>query len=169
MELPDLPLTGGCQCGALRYRITARPTTLYCCHCTECQAQAASAFGMSLRVPGEGIEMTGARLEWVRGEGEGAVVCVACARCGSRIAHLGRARSGDASIKAGSLDERGWLRPVGHIWTGSAQEWVRASGLLDGLIYEGQPEDGFAALRNAFGRANAQAAEPASAGPADAR
>jgi hypothetical protein len=37
-----LPLTGGCQCGALRYEIRAEPLTLYVCHCTECQRQSAA-------------------------------------------------------------------------------------------------------------------------------
>ena len=45
-----LPLEGGCQCGAVRYAISAAPLTLYCCHCTECQAQSSSAFGMSMLV-----------------------------------------------------------------------------------------------------------------------
>ncbi|MGI9355136.1 MAG: GFA family protein, partial [Rhizobiaceae bacterium] len=54
-----LPLTGGCQCGKLRYRVTAQPATLYCCHCTECQAQSSSAFGMSLRVPSGAVEIDG--------------------------------------------------------------------------------------------------------------
>ena len=43
-------LEGGCQCGAIRYRVTGAPVTFYACHCTECQKQSASAFGLSLWV-----------------------------------------------------------------------------------------------------------------------
>lgn len=161
--MPALPLAGGCQCGALRYAIAAAPTALYCCHCTQCQAQAAGAFGMSLLVPGDGLELRGERMEWVRGEAEGAVHCLACPRCGSRVAHVDRRRTGEASVKAGSLDDRRWLHPVGHIWTASAQPWVRP--FLDGLVYEGQPPDGFAALRAAF----AARPEVAVAGPSAGR
>jgi hypothetical protein len=32
----------------------------------------------------------------------------------------------DRPIKAGSFDDRSWLRPVGHIWTASAQPWFAA-------------------------------------------
>ena len=45
----SLPLNGGCQCGACRYVIGGWPLTFYICHCSECQAQSASAFGESLR------------------------------------------------------------------------------------------------------------------------
>ena len=39
--------TGGCQCGAITYEITADPIMTYACHCTICQTQSGSAFGMA--------------------------------------------------------------------------------------------------------------------------
>ena len=45
--IPNI-LLGGCICRALRYRITGEPLTLYTCHCTDCQRQGGSAFGMSM-------------------------------------------------------------------------------------------------------------------------
>lgn len=38
------PYSGGCLCGALRYRVTAEPLTLYACHCTDCQRRTGTAF-----------------------------------------------------------------------------------------------------------------------------
>jgi hypothetical protein len=35
---------GGCACGAVRYRMTARPMFVHCCHCLDCQKQTGSAF-----------------------------------------------------------------------------------------------------------------------------
>ena len=146
-SIPKLPLTGGCQCGQLRYRVSQMPQTLYCCHCTECQEQAASAFGMSLRVPADAVEVEGEvavyRRDWGNPQ---AVECLFCPRCGSRVVHRGRGTDAGSSIKAGSLDQRDWLHPVGHIWVRSAQKWMH----LDGVIYDGQPDDGYAALRAAF-------------------
>ena len=46
--MSEVLLTGGCQCGAVRYAISAAPLRLIACHCRECQKQSASAFGMSL-------------------------------------------------------------------------------------------------------------------------
>ena len=46
----ETPLTGGCQCGGVRYRLQAAAMPPIICHCTECQKQTASAFGMTLPV-----------------------------------------------------------------------------------------------------------------------
>lgn len=145
--LPELPMHGGCQCDQLRYRITKPPITLYCCHCSECQAQSSSAFGMSLRIPADGMEMVGDHASWIRDpDNAREVECVFCPVCGTRIAHRGRGTDGSSSIKAGTLDIRDWLHPVGHIWAASAQKWSP----LDGLVYRKQPADGYAALAAAF-------------------
>jgi len=104
---------------------------------------------MSLRVPSDGVELYGDHGAYVRDcglatEAEG----IFCSACGSRVIHRGRGKDSGSSVKAGSLDDRSWLKPVGHIWTGSAQKWVK----MDGLLYEGQPNDNYAALIEAFAR-----------------
>lgn len=145
--MPELPLLGGCQCGQVRYRVTKMPMTLYCCHCTECQGQAASAFGMSLRVAADAVEIDGEYESFTRDPGEpGAVECVFCPHCGTRVVHRGRGADSGSSVKAGTLDQRSWLHPVGHIWTDSSQKWLK----LDGLVYCQQPDDTYAALIEAF-------------------
>lgn len=40
--------TGQCQCGHVRYTVQGEAATLFVCHCTECQRQSASAYGMAL-------------------------------------------------------------------------------------------------------------------------
>ncbi len=46
----ELPQTGGCQCGKVRYEITQAPQSVYTCHCTACQRLTSSAFSMGLVV-----------------------------------------------------------------------------------------------------------------------
>ncbi len=48
-------LTGGCQCGRLRYEITAEPQSVYTCHCLDCQRLTSSAFSLGVVVPEEGF------------------------------------------------------------------------------------------------------------------
>src|SRR5215472_10592046 len=54
-----LPQTGGCQCGALRYKISEAPELVYTCHCTECQRLTGSAFSMALVVAGGAFHLDG--------------------------------------------------------------------------------------------------------------
>jgi hypothetical protein len=47
----ELPQTGGCQCGAVRYEITQAPIMVYTCHCTDCQRMTSSAFSLGCVLP----------------------------------------------------------------------------------------------------------------------
>ena len=100
-----MTLTGGCQCGAVRYEVSAAPLEVYVCHCRECRRQSASAFGISVIVPAQAfVLMQGNLRTWSRPTDGGKVLeCMFCADCGTRIRH---ASLGDAtiSIKGGSLD-----------------------------------------------------------------
>ena len=47
----QLPLTGDCQCGNVRYEITQEPDLVYACHCTDCQHITSSAFSLGVALP----------------------------------------------------------------------------------------------------------------------
>ena len=124
LDMPPLPLAGGCQCGAVRYRIRAVPMVFYLCHCRECQRHTTSAFGESLRIGRADLEIEGelglvTRIAVSGNRREGRF----CPRCGTRIVH-GTQGARQVNIKAGTLDETGWLAPAGHIWTDSKQRFV---------------------------------------------
>ena len=138
IDVPDLPLTGGCQCGAVRYWVGAPPLTCYVCHCSECQRQSGSAFGMSLLIPTEGFEVAGptAHLRRVAPSGHASRRHF-CPSCGTRLWHA-REGADRAALKPGTLDRRAWLRPVAHIWTSERQSWVAISPGL--AACDGQPE-----------------------------
>ena len=149
MSSLHLPLTGSCQCGAIAYKVSEPPLTLYCCHCTECQAQSTSAFGMSLRISADSLSFDAEPSVYIRDEGKSTQVeCLFCPDCGTRLAHRRGSGSANASVKFSSLDDLQDMEPVGHIWTRSKQAWV----ILDeeSLVYETQPSDGYAALIERF-------------------
>lgn len=144
IAIPTLPLTGGCQCGAVRYRLEGSPLAFFLCHCTECQRHTSSAFGESLRCVAADLHIEGrletfARISEAGNRREGRF----CPSCGVRIVH-GTAGSDEANIKAGTLDDTSWLVPAGHIWTRSKQRFVTIGE--DELSYEAQPGDGYAGL-----------------------
>lgn len=135
-----LPLTGGCQCGALRYEIRAEPLTVYVCHCTECQRQSGSAFGMSVLVLRPALVYTkGAPRRWKRTADSGRTIdSDMCEDCGVRPVNYPTANDKVAIVKPGTLDDTSWLHPIGHIWTRSAQPWVPIP--QDSVIFESHPD-----------------------------
>ena len=58
---------GGCQCGAVRYRITGEATALFACHCSHCQRQSGSAFGLSMRLSADQFELIKGELKGFAG------------------------------------------------------------------------------------------------------
>lgn len=143
--VPPLPLSGGCQCGAARFRMHGAPLVFYLCHCSECQRQTSSAYGESLRFRREHLEVTG-ELKLIERQAESGARRQGwfCPYCGVRIWH-GSTGSEEINIKAGTLDDTSWLVPAGHIWTRSKQRFIAFAE--DELVYDQQPDDGYEALR----------------------
>lgn len=137
----QLPLSGACQCRAVRYEVRRDPLTVYACHCTECQRQSGSAFSLSMIVPREAVAVVaGEPKEWLRRTDSGRTVfCMYCRDCGARLYHNPQANPAITIVKPGTLDDTTWLRPLGHIWTRSAQRWFTIPA--DTVNYNVQPPD----------------------------
>ena len=118
---------GGCQCGALRYRVTGEPVAVGVCHCRECQRQSGSAFGMSFIVHRAAFALVSGRPKtFTRNSDSGRpVVCAFCQDCGTRIYHEAQWLSTDViNIKPGTLDDTSLLRPIAESWTVRRQNWL---------------------------------------------
>jgi len=117
--------TGGCQCGSVRYTLTAQPQRTVACHCKECQRQTGSAFSLSMPVPADSLQVTGETKRFTMVADSGSeTTAVFCPKCGVRIYHLPRRAEGIAVLKAGTLDDTGWIRPDYFVWMKSAQSWI---------------------------------------------
>ena len=109
---------GGCQCGAIRFRLEQPPQDLYVCHCTQCRRQSASAFGISAVLPAGAVRLLRGEPEvWSRPTLSGDELrCAFCPVCGSRLWHRS-VRDGTISVKGGALDQPVALASAFHIWT----------------------------------------------------
>lgn len=136
----DGPREGGCQCGSVRYRLEGETVALAVCHCTECQRQSGSAFGMSLIVRSASFRLLSGELgTFTRPCDSGRTLeCAFCTGCGTRIYHRGTFMQDVVSIKPGTLDDTSRLAPTLHVWTKRKQPWVLVP---EGVrTYEGEPE-----------------------------
>ena len=139
----QLPLTGACICGAVRYAIAEAPIQVYACHCTDCQRITSSAFSIGVVVPDVAFRATGKAARSVPGgiAHSGRVKSRwVCPDCGVWL--FGDPRPGTQYpgmiriVRGGTFDDTSWVRPASHLWLQSAQQWV----VVDGTRYATQPD-----------------------------
>ena len=135
----SFPQLGGCLCAGVRYSVGEDPVTVYVCHCTECQRQTGASFALSMIVRNEALAILRGHPQEARVELPAGRIKRPhfCGRCGTRL-WAPSSISGLTVVEPGTLDDASWFRPVGHIWTRSAQPWVSIPS--EGLIFEAQPQ-----------------------------
>jgi hypothetical protein len=108
MSLPSKPVyTGGCQCGAVRFRVEGALTSVSICHCRMCQ----KAFGSFYAPLASALE---SGLEWTRGEpkryrSSNHVLRGFCAECGTPLTY--EAPDGIA-LAIGAFDDPASVAPT---------------------------------------------------------
>ncbi|MCI4664490.1 MAG: GFA family protein [Neomegalonema sp.] len=104
--------TGGCMCGAVRYRAELTTREVLACHCEQCRRQSGN-FWAAIHARGDLLEIDGGdAFVWRRFKQTERGFC---RKCGSFI--LWRADgSPDVSIAAGSLDDASGLTLTAHIF-----------------------------------------------------
>jgi len=111
--------TGGCQCGAVRFRIRGELGRASICHCRMCQKQFGGFFGPLVTAPKGGVE-------WIHEEPSYFQSSINidrgfCARCGTPLTY----RYPDGlDIAIGAFDEREDLMPTIQINHASRLPWV---------------------------------------------
>jgi hypothetical protein len=119
-------LTGGCACGAVRYRLASGPMFVNCCHCSDCQRQVGSAFVINAIIEQDRIEVQSGEIAPTAmptdsGRPHDVYRCTAC---GTTLwSDYGRRPF--RFVRATTLDDRGALRPDAHIFTRSKLPWVQ--------------------------------------------
>jgi hypothetical protein len=121
--MTDLPLTGGCMCGTVRYEVTEPLVSASYCHCTRCQRRTGTAASASGRVePGSLRIVSGEEsvAEWVPGDG-GFAKCF-CSACGSALWSR-HPDTGATSVRLGTFDGDPGIRPQWHQFVAYAAPW----------------------------------------------
>ena len=115
--------TGGCLCGAVRYRADADPFRAVHCHCAMCRKFSGAAFLTMVAFRAESFAWTTAKPARYRSSAQAERGF--CPRCGSALAIFEEALPDWASVTLGSLDKPEDVRPADHIWTDSHLSWLR--------------------------------------------
>jgi len=123
-----MKIDGACHCGAIRIEGEADPEKTVVCHCTDCQSGTASAFRVSIPVPGETFKMSGKPAIYVRTTTESGNprAQAFCPTCGSPIYATTPGDGPQALyvVRVGILRQRDQLTPKRQIWFRSARPWT---------------------------------------------
>jgi hypothetical protein len=119
----ELPLTGGCLCGAVRYEVTEPLLEAGYCHCTRCQRRTGTAASAQGRVaPGALRVLQGEDAIRAYDPGDGGFLKVFCSQCGSAL--WSRHPTGDVmSVRLGTFDRDPGVRPAYRQFIGFAAPW----------------------------------------------
>ncbi|RKL01574.1 hypothetical protein BFJ70_g17403 [Fusarium oxysporum] len=99
-------VTGGCQCGAVRYSVDVESGTKVICHCNPCQKRTASAFSSNIIVPRAALKVTKGETRTYPHLGDSGKLYHHnfCGNCGTEVFGVPDAAPDLVSVKAGSLD-----------------------------------------------------------------
>ena len=116
-------LTGGCQCGAIRFRVSAPPRHASICHCRMCQKATGGLFGPY-------ASFSAVALTWTRGRrktfrSSDAIARGFCGDCGTPLTFEAASGAGEhIALTIGAFDDPSSLRPQRQIMTADRIPWV---------------------------------------------
>jgi len=137
----DLPLTGGCLCGGVRFEVTQPVISVSYCHCTRCQRRTGTAASVQARIVPGSLRLTAGE-ELVRAfEPSSGFPKEFCSRCGSQLWSRHPENPNALSVRLGAFDEAPEVEPSYRQFVAYAAKWEPIPD--DGLPQypEGKPPD----------------------------
>ena len=133
----NIPVTGGCLCGAIKYSVEVMPDKIFNCHCQFCRrahgadyATMALADGNTLKVedPCGALKAHKNKLGGYR---------AFCSECGSRLMNYAPDKSFYLSVTLSTVDSPSNLKPIAHANIESKAPWCEP---YDGVVsFPGMP------------------------------
>lgn len=124
VPVPELPLTGGCNCGGVRYEISEPLVSAGYCHCKRCQRRTGAAASPQARVaPGSLRIVSGEHLVRDWDPGDGGFAKAFCSVCGSSLWSRSPSDPEVMSVRLGTFDGDPGIRPTRRQWLESAAPW----------------------------------------------
>jgi hypothetical protein len=121
--MSELPLSGGCLCGAVRFEVTEPLVSSGYCHCTRCQRRTGTAASASARIaPGSLRVLSGEEHVNAYSPTEG-FHKVFCAACGGALWSQSQEDPEVIAIRLGAFDGDPGIRPTYRQFVAYAAPW----------------------------------------------
>ncbi|MFB2551103.1 GFA family protein [Ensifer soli] len=111
--------TGGCQCGAVRFRLHGAIGRPSICHCRMCQKAFGGFFGPLVTAPKDGTEWTRGEPAWFQSSIN--IERGFCKACGTPLAYR---HPGGLELSIGAFDDRSDLAPRIQVNFDRRNPWV---------------------------------------------
>jgi hypothetical protein len=117
----SLPITGGCNCGAVRFEVTEPFEASMYCHCTRCQRRTGTAASVNGRTrPGAFRIVQGEDRIRAWNPPDAGAAKHFCGDCGSAL--FSRSE-GSVGVRLGAVDGDPGIRPSYHQYVAYAAAW----------------------------------------------
>lgn len=116
------PFTGGCLCGAVRYRADGEPRHPTLCHCESCRRAAGAPAVAWLTFPSARFAFTNGEPQRFRSSPH--VERSFCGRCGTPLTYV-RDDHPEVDVTTGSLDAPERAAPTDQTWVADRLPWWR--------------------------------------------
>lgn len=118
--------SGGCLCGAIRYRVEGAPAMVGHCYCVDCRRTSGSSHCTHAVVPADALQITGVPAFYDRPADSGNMVRRAfCGLCGSAVYSTNAAMADMAFIRVSSMDDPDIAVPDMTVYASRAPKWAR--------------------------------------------
>jgi hypothetical protein len=115
-------MEGGCQCGAIRYRVSGAPVLAAICHCAMCRrANAAPAVAWAMFQESQVAFLGGSPATYASSPGAKRSFC---STCGTQISFAADYIPGLIDLTIGSLDHPEKIAPTLHYWDSRRLPWI---------------------------------------------
>lgn len=122
-------LTGGCQCGAVRYEVDGEAAHHALCHCKDCRASSGAPATAWMAFPAGNFRVT--KGEAVAFNSSGASIRHFCGTCGTGLYFINEEMlPGIVDIQSATLDDAQAHPPAAHIQTAERLSYMAS---LDAL------------------------------------
>jgi len=116
-------MDGGCLCGAIRYRLSGKPTNTMICHCQSCRRAAGSPVVAWLTFATSDFQFS--KGQPVGFSSSPPVRRTFCGSCGTPLTYAHRDFPASIDVTTCSLDTPQSFPPTHHSWLSDDVEWLR--------------------------------------------
>ncbi|NNE81602.1 MAG: GFA family protein [Silicimonas sp.] len=114
-------ITGGCMCGACRYKAKGKMLWTAYCHCRDCQRASGADYVSWFGMERSGVTWSGPRQEFESSPG---VTRSFCSTCGTPLSFESHVFPTETHFYAPSLDDLSLYLPKGHVFWSEHVPWL---------------------------------------------